>query len=83
MGDPDKIVEAVEFSRRSFVKKLLATGFALPVISSFALNVGTADGIPKGHDTENENIFFGNQTFGQLNCQLPHGHENSCFGGPI
>jgi hypothetical protein len=86
MGDPDKVVDAVEFSRRSFVKKLVATGFALPVISSFALNAGAAHAsVPKGHDTD-ENIFLGNMTFGEnLNCNVPHGHDNGgCeFGGPI
>jgi hypothetical protein len=81
VGDPDKVVEAVEFSRRSFVKKLVATGFAIPVISSFALNVGSAHAVPKGHDTD-EDFFLGNQTFLERDCQVPHGHEDGCFGEP-
>ena len=38
MGDPEKVADAVAFSRRNFVKKLVAAGFAIPVVSSFALN---------------------------------------------
>jgi hypothetical protein len=86
MADPDKVVEAVAFSRRSFVKKLVATGFAIPVISSFALDIGSAHGtVPHGHDNAGNNglndIFIGNMTLGNEHepfCREPHGHANAC-----
>jgi hypothetical protein len=38
MSEQDEVLNAVELSRRSFMKKLIAVGFAVPVISSFALD---------------------------------------------
>jgi hypothetical protein len=38
MSEQDEVLNGVELSRRSFMKKLIAVGFAVPVISSFALD---------------------------------------------
>jgi hypothetical protein len=46
-------------SRRDFFKKMLALGFAVPVISSFAL-----DGVASATPTKFPNQTCGNQTFG-------------------
>jgi len=43
-------------SRRDFFKKMLALGFAVPVISSFAL-----DGVASANPTKFPNSTFGNQ----------------------
>jgi hypothetical protein len=81
MGDQDEVVESVGFSRRSFVKKLLAVGFAVPVVSSFALDASADAGVPHGHD--DDDFRFANMTshrrFRPV-CTVPHGHDDSCEG---
>jgi hypothetical protein len=79
MGDQDKLDAAVEVSRRSFVKKLVAAGFAVPVVSSFALDAAASADVPHGHGDNdvNQEIFLGNQTFGfDEGGRVPHGHGN-------
>jgi len=85
MGDPEKVADAVAFSRRNFVKKLVAAGFAIPVVSSFALNASSAGSTPKPAGFTESNLFCANQTVVNpefhLNCDVPHGHEYGFFGG--
>jgi hypothetical protein len=38
MSEQEEALAGVELSRRSFMKKLIGVGFAIPVISSFALD---------------------------------------------
>lgn len=61
MGDQEGVVGSVGFSRRSFVKKLLAVGFAVPVISSFALDA-SANSVEFGNALHHEDCFVGNQS---------------------
>jgi hypothetical protein len=55
MSEQDEVLNGVELSRRSFMKKLIAVGFAVPVISSFALDgiAGASDEIGFPHRTGN------------------------------
>jgi hypothetical protein len=70
------------------VKKLLAAGFAIPVVSSFALDGVAHAGVTnrdcqdqfQGNQTLNRHCqdqFFGNQTLNVFN--FPHGHERFDF----
>jgi hypothetical protein len=91
VGDQEHVADAVAHSRRSFVKKLLAAGFAIPVVSSFALDSVAAAGPTQGKNCEDqfagnltktqgrdcEDQFFGNQTLNVFN--FPHGHERFLF----
>jgi hypothetical protein len=64
----EQIVESVGVSRRSFVKKLLAIGFAAPVISTFAIEGVAAACAPQGSDQYYRrhqypgNLFYSNFT---------------------
>ncbi|HXR55084.1 MAG TPA: hypothetical protein VN793_08545 [Acidimicrobiales bacterium] len=81
-GDHDGVVESVGFSRRSFVKKLLAVGFAVPVVSSFALDASADGDVPHGHQDESD-FFLANMTSGRgfrPVCTVPHGHDRTCEG---
>jgi hypothetical protein len=77
VGDQEHVADAVGHSRRSFVKKLLAAGFAIPVVSSFALD-GVAQAVPtKGGNCQDQ--FLGNQTHSLNIYNFPHGHERILF----
>jgi hypothetical protein len=80
MRDRDDVVESVGFSRRSFVKKLVAVGFAVPVVSTFALDASAHGGILPGFPSD-QDTFISNSTSGGFDqgCDtLPHGHDDSC-----
>ena len=49
----DKILEKIDASRRSFVKRLLGTGFAAPIIASFSIEAltSTAQAIQASNQT--------------------------------
>jgi hypothetical protein len=57
-NENDKILEKVDEKRRGFLKSVLGTGFAVPVIASFSvatLLTSTANATP--HDLGNPDLF--------------------------
>ena len=80
--DQEDVVQPVPVSRRAFVKKLVAAGFAIPVISSFALDVAAGGSVT--HDTTKPalagpSIFTGNSTEGEgFHCHYPRMHTEDC-----
>ena len=49
----DKILEKVDSSRRSFLKRVLGAGFAAPVIAAFSIEALTTD---MAHATDQSNL---------------------------
>ncbi len=85
MSEHDEVLNSVELSRRSFMKKLIAVGFAVPVISSFALdgiagasyNPGQGEGALGGN-----NLGTGQGDLGESNPNGTWGHPNTEFHFP-
>ena len=85
MSEHDEVLNGVELSRRSFMKKLIAVGFAVPVISSFALdgiagasyNPGQGQGALGGN-----NPGTGEGDLGESNPDGAWGHPNTQFHFP-
>ena len=90
MGDQEEVVESAGFSRRSFVKKLLAAGFAIPVVSSFALDASADASVGRHHDpgchdffSANQTCYAGNGSGGRGDCPIchyPHEPDDRCRG---
>jgi len=64
----DEDLEAFGATRRDFFKKMLALGFAVPVISSFAL-----DGVASAGEWPPS---YGNQTYGNQSNFGDHDHDD-------
>jgi|HubBroStandDraft_1064217.scaffolds.fasta_scaffold521351_1 hypothetical protein len=79
----DKTTGPKGLSRRAFLKRMAAVGFAVPVVTSFAL-----DGVASSTDDWSRSRFgnqsfsnqrFGNQTFGNQPGTPNPNHPNSEF----
>jgi len=68
----DEDLGAFGVTRRDFFKKMLAVGFAVPLVTSFAL-----DGVASADQSQEWNSRFGNQTFGnQTFGNQDHDHDD-------
>jgi len=61
MTDEDA-ASSSELSRRAFLKKMAAVGFAVPIVTSFALD-GVASATDHDHDHRHPNQTYPNQTY--------------------
>ena len=79
MGEQEDGSSSAEISRRSMIKKLVAAGFAIPVISSFVLD-GVAGASYNPGQGEGS---LGNSNLGQSTGDLGESHSGGPFGHPF